>query len=55
VIGGLSDPGTTAEQYQASATRVDGPCQVGMLPGGHFLHREHPEPFIDALLEALAG
>jgi pimeloyl-ACP methyl ester carboxylesterase len=55
VVGGLSDPGTTRAQYEASATRVDGPCQVRMLPGGHFLHREHPEPFIDALLEYLAG
>lgn len=55
VIGGLTDGALGSDAFEASGTRVDGPCQVKMLPGGHFLHREHPEPFIEALLEFLAN
>ena len=50
VLGGETDGAVGPEAFRASARRVDAPCTVTMLPGGHFLHREHPEPFRDALL-----
>ena len=53
VIGGLTDGVLTPEQFERSRARVTGSCDVKMLPGGHFLHREHPEPFIEALLSFL--
>lgn len=53
VIGGRSDGVASAEDFERSARRVEGECRVQMLPGGHFLHREHPEPFRTALLDYL--
>lgn len=54
VIGGESDGVAQAADFERSRERAPG-CQVKMLPGGHFLHREHPEPFIEALLDFLQG
>jgi len=53
VIGGTEDGVATAEDFERSARRFEGPCRVEMLPGGHFLHREHPEPFLSLLTEFL--
>lgn len=53
VIGGQSDGVVSAADFERSARFVDGNCRVEMLPGGHFLHREHPQPFIDTLLDCL--
>jgi pimeloyl-ACP methyl ester carboxylesterase len=52
VIGGLSDGVATQLDFERSVQRVPG-AQVVMLPGGHFLHREHPEPFAEAVLAFL--
>jgi len=49
VIGGLTDGVLKPAHFEASTRRVSGSCTVRMLPGGHFLHREHPEPFIETL------
>ena len=54
IVGGLSDGVATAADFEASRRMFTGPVDIQMLPGGHFLHREHPAPFIDALLAALA-
>ena len=54
VIGGTSDGVVSRQDFEASGRFVDGPCETVMVPGGHFLHREHPEPFLEALLSALA-
>jgi pimeloyl-ACP methyl ester carboxylesterase len=54
VIGGLSDGIATTADFEGSTRRFTGPIRVQMLPGGHFLHREHPAPFIEALLAFLA-
>ncbi len=54
VVGGLSDGVVTADDFERSSRFVDGSCRVEMLPGGHFLHREHPRPFIDGLLDFLS-
>lgn len=55
LIGGVDDGVATEALYQQSRRRFDGPFEVAMLPGGHFLHREHPEPFLKALLAFLKG
>jgi pimeloyl-ACP methyl ester carboxylesterase len=39
--------------YEAARSRYRRGYQVIRMPGGHFLHREHPEQFNKALLEAL--
>ncbi|MFK7929481.1 MAG: alpha/beta fold hydrolase [Myxococcota bacterium] len=54
IIGGLTDGVATTVDFERSKERVNAPCEVAMLPGGHFLHREHPEPFIAAVLDYLA-
>ncbi len=54
VIGGLTDGVATTADFERSRSRVEGPCEVRMLPGGHFMHREHPGPFVDALLDWLS-
>lgn len=53
VIGGLTDGVATTADFERSPRRVSAECTVKMLPGGHFLHREHPEPFIQAVREFL--
>jgi pimeloyl-ACP methyl ester carboxylesterase len=51
VLGGLTDGVATTADFEASPRRVSRTCTVKMLPGGHFLHREHPAPFIQAVLD----
>ena len=40
--------------YERARARFTGPYEVVRMPGGHFLHREHPELFRDALLATLS-
>ncbi len=54
VLGGQTDGVATAADFERAPRFVDADCTVKMLPGGHFLHREHPEPVRDALLDFLA-
>lgn len=39
--------------YERARSRFSGPYQVVTMPGGHFMHREHPERFIAELLGVL--
>lgn len=39
--------------YRQAASRFTGPYRVIEMPGGHFMHREHPDTFNRHLLEAL--
>jgi len=39
--------------YERARSCFTGPYEVVPLPGGHFMHREHPDAFIAALLEAV--
>jgi pimeloyl-ACP methyl ester carboxylesterase len=39
--------------YERARARFSGPYQVVRMPGGHFMHREHPERFIAELLDVL--
>lgn len=50
IVGGTTDGVATAADFEASRGRFTGPVDVQMVPGGHFLHREHPEAFLDVLL-----
>lgn len=54
IVGGHTDAVANAADFEASRRRFTGSLQVEMVPGGHFLHREHPEPFLDVLLPFLA-
>jgi len=39
--------------YTRARSRFTGPYRVVRMPGGHFMHREHPERFIRELLTVL--
>lgn len=53
IFGGLSDGALGREGFESGKHRFDAPVDVVMLPGGHFLHREAPEAFTEALLAYL--
>jgi len=55
IVGGETDGVARAADFEASRSRFTGPVDVLMVPGGHFLHREHPEPFLDVLLPFLSA
>lgn len=40
--------------YDRARSRYAGPYEVIRMPGGHFMHREHPEVFVRELLRVLA-
>jgi pimeloyl-ACP methyl ester carboxylesterase len=39
--------------YEKARSRFTGPYEVVQMPGGHFMHREHPEIFNEKLLRVL--
>ncbi|WP_233104205.1 alpha/beta fold hydrolase [Haliangium ochraceum] len=43
------------EQYERGRWMFADTCQVDLLPGGHFMHRESPELFAKALLAFLGA
>jgi pimeloyl-ACP methyl ester carboxylesterase len=53
IVGGKSDGILKEEDFQRASRGFEAGCRVSMLPGGHFLHREHPEPFIKEVLDFL--
>lgn len=55
IIGGRDDGVATEADFEASRSRFTGEIRVEMTPGGHFLHREYPEPFLELLLPFLEG
>jgi pimeloyl-ACP methyl ester carboxylesterase len=42
-----------ATAYERARSRFTGPYEVVQMPGGHFMHREHPEIFNEKLLRVL--
>jgi pimeloyl-ACP methyl ester carboxylesterase len=44
-----------ATAYERARSRFTGPYEVVHMPGGHFMHREHPQVFIDHLLRIMRG
>jgi pimeloyl-ACP methyl ester carboxylesterase len=40
--------------YERARKMFTGPYEVVQMPGGHFMHREHPAVFNEKLLRVLA-
>jgi pimeloyl-ACP methyl ester carboxylesterase len=53
VMAPHNDGVQTRADYERAASRFTGPYRIIDLPGGHFVHREHPQAFIEKLLEVL--
>ncbi|HKU43017.1 MAG TPA: alpha/beta hydrolase [Polyangiales bacterium] len=53
VFVGREDGTMRPPDYERARRCYAAPHQIIDLPGGHFLHREHPQPFIEALLQVL--
>jgi pimeloyl-ACP methyl ester carboxylesterase len=53
VIGGTEDV-VDAAVYERARRRYRAGCDIVIMPGGHFLHREHPKRFQRELLQTLS-
>jgi pimeloyl-ACP methyl ester carboxylesterase len=53
VFAGTGDGVLRLADYERARGRFDAPHEIIAMPGGHFLHREHPARFIDELLRVL--
>jgi pimeloyl-ACP methyl ester carboxylesterase len=52
-FAGLDDPTLGPSDYRGAARMFDNEYLVEEVPGGHFMHREHPEVFAERLLSHL--
>ena len=52
-IGGEDDPVLKPKAYAKAASRFTGDYSTVIMPGGHFLHREHPARFLEELRAVL--
>ena len=43
------------EAYDKARGRYDDAYEIVKMPGGHFMHREHPEVFVRELLRVIAA
>ena len=48
-------PAGLKEDYERALGWYAAGCEIVKMPGGHFMHREHPARFIKELLAALAA
>src|SRR5580693_8664773 len=53
VFAGLDDPIVEPSDYRYAARMFQNEYVVEEVPGGHFMHREHPEAFAERLLNHL--
>lgn len=53
VFSGQDDPALRLSDYERARGFYVTGCEIIHMPGGHFLHREHPERFIEELLRVL--
>jgi pimeloyl-ACP methyl ester carboxylesterase len=53
VFAGLDDPIVAPSDYRDAGRMFDNEYTVEEIPGGHFMHREHPEVFAERLLAHL--
>jgi pimeloyl-ACP methyl ester carboxylesterase len=53
VFAGLDDPLAEPSDYHGAAKMFENEYVVEEVPGGHFMHREHPEAFAERLLAYL--
>jgi len=54
-FAGQDDGVLRISDYEPSRRFFTGPYEIVSMPGGHFLHREHPERFEAELLRALSA
>lgn len=52
-FAGTDDPIVDPDDYRAAERMFTGEYTVETMPGGHFMHREHPDTFADLLLKHL--
>lgn len=50
-VAGQDDPGIAVSVYEDARRKFESEYRVLALPGGHFVHRESPAAFRDAVLE----
>lgn len=50
LFAGLDDPIAKLADYERSRRIFTGECSIEAMPGGHFIHREHPDVFATRLL-----
>jgi len=53
-FAGTDDPIMSPADYRAAASMFRGGYEVAEMPGGHFMHREHPGIFEEKLLAYLS-
>lgn len=53
VFAGADDPNLEPDAYHRAGRMFTGSYTVEVMPGGHFMHREHPAIFADRLLAHL--
>jgi pimeloyl-ACP methyl ester carboxylesterase len=53
VFAGLDDPVAEPADYRGAARMFENEYIVEEVPGGHFMHREHPEVFAERILNHL--
>ncbi|WP_445169206.1 alpha/beta fold hydrolase [Mycolicibacterium sp. Dal123E01] len=53
VFAGLDDPIAGLSDYRRAARKFKGGYCIEEVPGGHFMHREHPEVFAQRVLKHL--
>ncbi len=53
VFAGLDDPNADVDDYEHARRMFTGDYVIETMPGGHFLHIEHPEVFFERLSEHL--
>jgi pimeloyl-ACP methyl ester carboxylesterase len=49
-----TDDNVAVKAYERARSRYSGPYEVVRMPGGHFMHREHPEHFIRELVRVVS-
>jgi pimeloyl-ACP methyl ester carboxylesterase len=55
VFAGADDGILRKDDYEHARRFYTAPHEIVHMPGGHFLHREHPRRFADELLRVLRG
>lgn len=53
VFAGRDDPVFKPSDYRAAARIFENEYTIEEVPGGHFMHREHPDVFAERLLAHL--
>jgi len=53
VFSGLGDPNASRVDYERGRRKFDGEYVIEEIPGGHFMHLEHPEVFAERLMRHL--